>query len=116
MDNLEYKNAKAFNIIDTVGYLSNSIINKSILRKTTGSISAVSFDAGEVQVGKKSPYDILIQIIEGKAEVIIEGTSNLLEMGQAILIPANSSNTVKANVRFKMISTIIKSGYEEVTL
>ena len=116
MDNLEYKNSKAFKIIDIVEYLPKSVVIKSILRKTTGIVSAVSFDSGEVLVGKISPFDTLIQVIDGKSEIIIDDKSNLLEIGQSIIIPAHTSNTIKANVRFKMISTTIKSGYEEVSL
>ena len=116
MDNIEYKNSEAFKIIDIVEYLPKSVVIKSILRKTTGSVSAVSFDSGEVLVGKKSTYNTLIQIIEGKSEIIIDDQSNLLEIGQSIIIPAHTKNTIKANVRFKMISTTIKSGYEEVSL
>ena len=56
MDNFEYKYAEAFKTIDIVEYLPKSVVIKSILRKTTGSISALSFDSGEVLVGKKSPH------------------------------------------------------------
>lgn len=62
---------------------------------------------------KTSPFDTFIQVIDGKAEIIIDNKSNILETGQSIIVPAHSHNTIKANVRFKMISTIIKSGYEE---
>jgi quercetin dioxygenase-like cupin family protein len=61
---------------------------------------------------KISPFDNFIQIIEGSAEIVIDGTPNVLQTGSAIIIPAHSSNYIKANERFKMISTIIKSGYE----
>ena len=116
MKNVELENSKAFKIIDTVQYLPNSVVIKSILKKNTGTISAVSFDSGEVLIGKISPFETLIQIIDGKSEVIIDDKSNLLENGQSIIIPAHIKNTIKANVRFKMISTIIKSGYDEVSL
>lgn len=116
MANLKYKNSEAFKILDIVEYLSKSVVIKSILRKTTGNVTAFSFDSGELLVGKKSPYDTLIQIIDGKSEIIIDDKSNLLENGESIIIPAHTSNIIKANVRFKMISTIIKSGYEEIVL
>ncbi|MCR9288554.1 MAG: cupin [Bacteroidetes bacterium] len=116
MDNLRFESSKAFNVADILEYLPNSILIRSILRKTTGNVSAYSFDSGEVLIGKISPFDTFIQIINGNAEIIIDDKSNLLEVGQSIIIPAHSSNTIKANVRFKMISTIIKSGYEEVIL
>jgi quercetin dioxygenase-like cupin family protein len=116
MDNLEFKNSEAFKIIDIIEYLPMSVVIKSILKKTTGNVSVFSFDSGEILTGKISPFDTLIQIIDGKSEVIIDDKSNLLKSGQSIIIPAHSRNTIKANVRFKMISTVIKSGYEEVSL
>ncbi len=116
MDNHEYKNSEAFKIIDIIEYVPKSVVIKSILRKTTGNVTAVSFDSGEILVGRKSPYDTLIQIIEGQSELIIDEQSSILENGESIIIPAHTSNTIKANVRFKMISTIIKSGYEDVIL
>ena len=65
--------------------------------------------------GKTLPFETFIQIIEGNAEIIIDDKSNLLKVGQSIIIPANARNTIKANEKFKMLSTIIKSGYEEVS-
>ncbi|MBL7859221.1 MAG: cupin domain-containing protein [Cyclobacteriaceae bacterium] len=115
MENIEVEKSKAFIIVEIIEYVPNSVVIKTIIKKTTGNISAVSFDSGEAMTEKISPFDTFIQIIEGNAEVFINGTSNLLETGQSIIIPAHSRNTIKANMRFKMISTIIKSGYEEVS-
>lgn len=89
---------------------------KTIIRKTTGNVSAVSFDSGEAMTEKISPFDTFIQIIEGKAEIFIDDKSTMLDTGQSIIIPAHSRNAIKANERFKMISTIIKSGYDSVSL
>ncbi len=69
-------------------------------------------DAGETLAEKISPFDTFIQIIEGTAEVVIDDQPNILQTGQGIIIPAHTSNMMRANGRFKMISTVIKSGYE----
>ncbi|MEI7586811.1 cupin domain-containing protein [Runella sp.] len=114
MENSEFEKAKAFIIVEIIEYIPNSVVIKTIIKKTTGNVSAVSFDSGEALTERTSPFDTFIQVIDGKAEVIIEGTSNLLNTGQSIIIPAHARNTIKANERFKMISTIIKSGYEDV--
>ena len=114
MENPEVETAKAFIIVEILEYIPNSVVIKTIIRKTTGNVSAVSFDTGEALTEKTSPFDTFIQVIDGKAEIVIDGNSNLLDTGQSIIIPAHSRNTIKANVRFKMISTIIKSGYEEM--
>jgi len=82
------------------------------MKKTTGNVTVVSFDTGEALTEKISPFDTFIQIIEGRAEIIIDKNSNCLECGQGIIIPAHSSHIVKANGRFKMTQTVIKSGYE----
>jgi quercetin dioxygenase-like cupin family protein len=112
MDNSEVEKAKGLIIVEIIEYVPNSVVIKSIIKKTTGNISAVSFDTGEALTEKIIPFDTFVQIIDGKAEIVIDGISNLLDTGQSIIIPAHTSNIVKANERFKMISTIIKSGYE----
>ncbi|WP_026993808.1 cupin domain-containing protein [Flectobacillus major] len=112
MENSELEKSKTFIIVEIIEYIPNSVVIKTIIRKTTGNVSAVSFDSGEALSGKISAFDTFIQVIDGQAEVEIDGKSSLLETGQAIIIPAHKSSTIKANVRFKMLSTIIKSGYE----
>lgn len=112
MANTEVEKSKALIIVEIIEYVLNSVVTKTIIRKTTGNVCAVSFDSGEALTEKTSPFDTFIQIIEGRAEIVIDGKSNILNTGQSIIIPAHTSNIVKANERFKMISTIIKSGYE----
>ena len=62
---------------------------------------------------KTSPFDIYIQIIDGAAELFIMDKKYLLNPGEGIVIPAHSAHKFNAKERFKMLSTIIKSGYEE---
>lgn len=112
MSNNEVVKAKPLIVAEIIEYVPNSVIHKSILKKITGNISAVSIDTCEAIIEKTSPFDTFVLIIDGKAEILIDGISNLLETGQCIIMPAHSSNTVKARKRFKMISTTIKSGYE----
>jgi quercetin dioxygenase-like cupin family protein len=110
----EFEKSKAFSVVEIIEYVPNSVVIKTIIRKTTGNVSAVSFDSGESLAGRISPFDTFIQVIEGKAEIVIDNKTNTLATGESIIIPANSHNTIKANERFKMLSTIIKSGKEEV--
>jgi len=112
MENVEVEKSKVFIIVEIIEYVPNAVVIKTIIKKTTGNVTAVSFDSGEILTGKMSPFDTFIQIIEGRAEILIDDNSQTLETGQAIIIPAHSKNAIKANERFKMISTIIKSGYE----
>jgi len=112
MNNSEVEKAKRLIIVEIIEYIPNSVGIKTIIKKTTGTVNAVSIDTGKALTEKIIPFDTFVQIIDGKAEIVIDGTSNLLDTGQSIIIPAHTANIVKANERFKMISTIIKSGYE----
>jgi len=112
IDSIGFEKAKAFTIAEIIEYVPNSVVIKSIINKNTGNITAVSFDSGEALTEKIIPFDTFVQIIDGRADITIDGTTHILETGQSIIIPAHTSNTVKASDRFKMISTLIKSGYE----
>ncbi len=112
MQTTELEKSKTHILIEIIEYVPNSVVSKTIIRKTTGNISVVAIDTGEALAEKISPFDTFIQIIEGMAEIVIDKKPNILQTGQAIIIPAHTSNMVKANERFKMVSTVIKSGYE----
>lgn len=108
----ELEKSKTHITVEIIEYVPNSVVIKTILKKSTGNVSVISFDSGEGLTEKISPFDTFVQIIEGNAEIVIDAKSFLLETGQSIIIPAHKSNYVTANVRFKMILTVIKSGYE----
>ena len=111
-DNAELEKSKAHIIVEIIEYVPNSVVIKTIIRKSTGNISIMSFDSGEGLTEKTSPFDTFAQIIEGKAEIVINNVASVLASGQGIIIPAHLPNHIKPNGRFKMILTTIKSGYE----
>jgi mannose-6-phosphate isomerase-like protein (cupin superfamily) len=111
-EDAELEKAKSHIIVEIIEYMANAVVIKTIIRKSTGNISIMSFDSGEGLTEKTTPFDTFVQIIDGRAEIVIDGVSNLLESGQGITIPAHSPNFIKPNGRFKMIQTVIKSGYE----
>lgn len=115
MESPEFEKSKALIIAEIIEYVPDSVVIKTIIKKSTGNINAVSFDTGEKREEKTLPFDKFIQIIDGKAEIIIDSQSHLLATGQSIIIPAHSKNSFKANNRFKMLSTVIKSGYKQVS-
>ena len=99
-------------IVELIEYVPNSILRKTIMKKATGHMTVSSFDTDEALTERISPFATFIQIIEGKAEIIISKKSTMLLCGQSIIIPAHTSHVVKADGRFKMLQTVIKSGYE----
>jgi quercetin dioxygenase-like cupin family protein len=111
-DTTELEKSTKHIIVEIIEYMPNSVVIKTIIKKSTGNISIMSFDTGEGLTEKTSPFDIFVQIIEGHAEIVINKMSHSLQPGQGIIIPAHAPNLIKPNGRFKMIQTIIKSGYE----
>ena len=113
MDNIEVEKSKAHVTVEITEYMSRSVVSKTIIKKLTGNISVMSFDRGQGLSEKISPFDTYLQIIDGNAEIVIDSKSHLLETGESIIIPAHTCSLIKPKTRFKMISTVIKSGYEE---
>ncbi|MEI9945782.1 MAG: cupin domain-containing protein [Chitinophagaceae bacterium] len=111
-DTPQLETSKAHIIVEIIEYIPNSVVIKTIIKKSTGNISVMSFDSGEGLTEKTSPFDSFAQIIEGEAEIVIDKVSHFLKSGQGIIIPAHSPNLIKPNGRFKMIFTIIKNGYD----
>lgn len=103
-------------VIEIIEYLPNAVVSKTIIKKATGNITVSSFDEGEELAEKISPFDNYIQIIDGVAEVIINEKIFEMKLGDGIIIPAHSRHCFNANKQFKMISTIIKSGYDSEVL
>ena len=99
-------------VVEIIEYVPNSVVIKTIIKKSSGNISVMSFDSGEGLTEKISPFDTYAQIIDGMAEIVIDKVSHLLESGEGIIIPAHLPNFIKPNGRFKMILTIIKSDVE----
>ena len=99
-------------IVELIEYEHDAVVSKSILKKVTGSINALSFASGEGLNEQTSPFDTYAQIIDGSAIIEIEGKASTLQTGQGILIPAHKSSHIKPNGRFKLLLTVIKSGNE----
>ena len=112
LDNIELEKSTPHIIVEILEYLPNAVVSKTIIRKTTGNVTATSMDAGEELAERTSPFDTFVQIIDGSAKIEINEDKFNLGLGQGIIIPAHASYSFNANEQFKMISTTIKSGYE----
>lgn len=113
METGQLEKSKTHIIVEIIEYVPHAVMSKTIIKKSTGNITVSSFDAGEELTDRTAPFDTFIQIIDGQAELIISGKPYHLKPGDGIIIPANASHRVNANEQFKMIATIIKSGYED---
>ncbi len=113
IDGIELEKSKAHIIVEIIEYIPNAVVSKTIIKKTTGNITVSSFDAGEELAEKTAPFDTYIQIIDGTAELTVNDRHYHLKLGQGIVIPAHTKHHFNATVQFKMISTVIKSGYDD---
>lgn len=109
----EIEKGKAHIIVELIEYEHNEVVSKSIMKRATGSINALSFAAGEGLNEKTSPFDTYLQVIDGSAIIEVDGKETTLETGQGILIPAHAKSHIEPNGRFKLLLTVIKSGYED---
>lgn len=108
----EILKAQEYITSEILEYVTNDVVTKTILKKTSGTVSIMAFDQGQGLLEKSSPFDHFMQFIDGSAELVISGASILLQTGHSILVPAHAPFHIKPNGRFKIILTLIKSGYE----
>jgi len=110
---MELEKSRPHIIVEILEYIPNSVLTRTIIKKTTGNITVSAVDEGEELAEKTLAFDCFVQVIDGAADVIMKGQKFTLAPGEGIIIPAHSSHCIEAAVQFKMISTIIKSGYED---
>lgn len=101
--------AAATNIKGLVNYQAGSVVSREIVRKDTGTVTIFAFDKGQGLSEHTAPFDALVQIIDGEAEIVISGTPHTVKAGELILMPAGKPHALKAIEQFKMILTMIRS-------
>ncbi|MDD1712991.1 MAG: cupin domain-containing protein [Methanoregulaceae archaeon] len=97
-------------VLDLPGLVScqpGAIVSKMLVYKKSGTITLFAFDEGEGLSEHTAPYDAILMVIEGEAEVTIAGTVSSLVPGQLIIMPANVPHAVHAITPFKMLLTMI---------
>lgn len=100
--------AKVFKLAESIDYTEGAVVSKAIVKKSTGNITLFAFDEGEGLAEHSSPYDALVQLLDGTAEITIGGSTHRLQAGENIILPANIPHSLKATGRFKMMLTMIK--------
>ena len=103
-----FEKAKVLDFTKLVDYSENGIVSKRVLEKKTGNISLFAFDQGQSLSEHTAPFDAMIQVLEGNAEILINREPYLLSKGETIIMPANIPHAVNAQGKFKMLLTMIK--------
>ena len=93
---------------DLVAYQEGSVVSRVILKRDKGNVTVFAFDQGQGLSEHTSPFDALVQAVEGEAEITVAGDAITLKAGEVLLLPANKPHAVKATARFKMVLTMIR--------
>lgn len=101
--------SKIFAPVDSIEYAANAVVSKTIIKKSTGTITLFAFDKEEGLSEHTAPFEAVVQILDGVAEITIGGNPQILKAGQGIILPANIPHALKATERFKMMLTMIRS-------
>ena len=101
--------AQTTSAAELVNYQDGAIVSREIIKKPTGSVTIFAFDEGRGLSEHTAPFDALVQVVEGEAEIMISGQPHRLQAGEMILMPAGQPHALKALKRFKMVLTMIRS-------
>ena len=104
-----FEKGSPFNLDDAVAYADDSVVSKTLLKKDSGNVTLFSFDRGQGLSEHTAPFDAMVQVIDGKAEVRIGGRAQTVSAGEMIVMPAHVPHALQAKERFKMLLVMIKS-------
>src|SRR5690554_2402812 len=103
-----FKKGEALNFEAMIDYSSGGVISKQVLKNPAGNISLFSFDKGQGLSEHTAPFDAVVAILDGEAEITVGGNLNLVKKGETIILPANVPHALQAKEKFKMLLTMIR--------
>ncbi|MDZ7265646.1 MAG: cupin domain-containing protein [candidate division KSB1 bacterium] len=100
--------AEAVRLEQLIDYSANSIVSREILKTKTGTLTLFAFDAGQGLSEHSAPFDAVVHVLDGQAEIMIGGKIVIAKAGETVLMPANVPHAVTAHQRFKMLLIMIR--------
>lgn len=101
---------KPLKVEDLIAYQDGAVVSREIIRKRTGTVTVFAFDKGQGLSEHVAPYDALVHILDGEADIAISGKTSRVAKGEMIIMPANKPHALQAVKRFKMALIMIRSG------
>ena len=108
-EGLEKLAGQAIRLIDLADYQEGSIVSRTIIDRKMGTVTFFAFDEGQGLSEHTTPFDALVYLLDGEAEIIISGKPIRLKDGEMVIMPANQPHALRATKSFKMILTMIRS-------
>ncbi|MBD3236885.1 MAG: cupin domain-containing protein [Candidatus Eisenbacteria bacterium] len=100
--------ASAVRLADQVAYQDGAIVSRTLMKKSGGTVTLFAFDAGQALSEHTAPFDALVQVLDGAAEIMIGGEAVAVGAGESVVMPANVPHAVAAAERFKMLLVMVK--------
>ncbi len=100
--------AKVIEMAGLVEYQAGSVVSRAIVQQKTGTVTLFAFDEGQGLSEHAAPFDALVCLLDGQAEIVISGTPHVLKQGEMIIMPANEPHALKAVKPFKMMLVMIR--------
>ncbi len=100
---------QAVNTASLVDYQPGAVVSRTIIKRKAGTITLFAFDKGEGLSEHTAPFDALVQILEGEAEVVISGKKQNVKFGEMIILPADRPHSLRANAKFKMMLMMVRA-------
>jgi quercetin dioxygenase-like cupin family protein len=94
---------------DLVQHQPGAVVSRTLIKKPTGTVTAFAFDAGEGLSGHTAPFDALVLMVDGEAEITISGVAHTVKAAEILMLPAHQPHAVKAVRKFKMILVMIRA-------
>lgn len=101
--------AKTINLADLIDYQQGSVVSRTLIKKDSGTVTLFAFEKGEGLSEHTAPFDALVYIVEGKADITINAKLYQPKTGEFIIMPANQPHSLKAAERFKMLLIMVRS-------
>jgi quercetin dioxygenase-like cupin family protein len=107
-DNTSTAKGVPFAAADHVAYIDGAVVSKTLIKKETGSVTLFAFEAGQGLSEHTAPFDALVQVLDGQAQITIGGEPQTVSAGQIIIMPANVPHALQAEKAFKMLLVMIR--------
>lgn len=101
--------AHPIDLVEAVDYQDEAVVSRTLVKSDAGTVTLFAFDKDQELSEHTAPFDALIQILDGSAEITISGELSIVCTGQMLIVPANEPHTLRAPERFKMLLTMIKA-------